>query len=250
MSSIVLVHGLPDHSGTWEKLLPLLFGNFSNISLVSLPGITDGKVLDENCFFEDIMDQLISGLPSQKSIYIGNDFGAILGTMVAQHRPDLISKLVLLNGVTPDILVSGIKSDPDQASRTQYANKIIEAPEKVLSKNDFAFIRAFLFQDENEISDAYRNSLLKNWGNNQVLRNMGTYYRSVLNSNHSKYLFDQPTLQLWSPEDPFLGPLVQEQMKMRFPNHVIENLETRSHWPQLAIPDLVATSILNYLELK
>jgi pimeloyl-ACP methyl ester carboxylesterase len=250
MSSIVLVHGLPDHSGVWEKLIPHLSGSSADISLISLPGITDEKVLDENCFFEDIMDQLVSKLPNQKSIYIGHDFGAILGTMIAQHRPDLISKLVLINGVTPDILISGIKTDNDQSARTQYANKISGAPEQVLSKNDYAFIKAFLFKDENSISEVYRNSIIKNWGNSQVLRNMGTYYRSILNSNHSKYLFNQATLQIWSPEDPFLGPFIQQQMKNRFPNHVFENLETLSHWPQLSMPELVATSILKFLELK
>lgn len=94
MKMYVLVHGLPDHSGTWEKLLPII-SRFSNeIAIIGLPGIGDEVELNKQFSLIEIAEQLISKIPFKNAIYIGHDFGAILGTMVANLKPDLVSKLI------------------------------------------------------------------------------------------------------------------------------------------------------------
>jgi pimeloyl-ACP methyl ester carboxylesterase len=248
MPSAVFVHGLPDHSGTWEKVFPLLPKSFAAIHLISLPGLTDLKSIADTSSLYDLANELKERLPPAPSVYIGHDFGGILGTLVAQKHPQLISKFILVNAPTPDILLNAIQTDEDQRARSQYAFRIAADPEKVISRNDFAFLKTFLFKDENTPSTAYQDSLVQMWAAPTVQRNIGTYYRAILNANLAPVSFAHKTLQVWSTKDPFLGPLVQKTMRERFPEHAALSINSMSHWPQLSTPKLLGDAIAKFLE--
>lgn len=250
MNKFVLVHGLPDHSGTWEHLLPLLAQSSNEIAIIGLPGIADQKLLNENQSFFEIAEQLIAKIPFKDAIYVGHDFGAIIGTLVASLKPDLISKLVLINGAAPYVLKEQISLNPDQAKRSSYAEKIVKSPEQTLTYNDYIFLKAYLFKEEIRASEKYKKSLLELWSKSLTQKNIGTYYRSFLSSNFKRFQFNQTTLQIWSDADPFIGPGVQSQMKNDFSNHHIVNLETDSHWPHLSHTGIVAQEIQKFLEMS
>lgn len=186
MNPLVLVHGLPDNSGTWEKLYPLLTSKFPRISNIGLPGIGDSESILECGTFEKLADRLAQRLPQEPSIYIGHDFGGILGTMIAEKYPNLISKLILINAPTPDILRRAIATDTDQAARSSYAVKIQKDPIQILQKNDYAFLKYYLFNNENNLSAGYKNSLESMWSNDRTLVNMGRLKRikakSIINN--------------------------------------------------------------------
>lgn len=247
MRSLVLVHGLPDHSGTWEKLLPLLVPKFSKITFVGLPGIGNTDSILEYRSFDDLAKKLSESLPEEASIYVGHDFGGILGAVVAEHYPHLISQLVLINSPTIQELRAAILNNPDQAARSSYAHKIQSDPVSILSKNEFAFLKDYLFKAENNLSTEYLNSLLKMWSYENTLLNIGHYYRLILNSElKSKGKFNQPTTQIWSKGDPFLGSYIQNQMNITFPKHKYHSIAHDSHWIHCSDPTRIADILLQF----
>ncbi len=247
MNPLVFVHGLPDHTGTWERLIPLVTPNFPNVSSVGLPGLGDSISILDYQTFDEIADKLTERLPQGPSIYIGHDFGGILGSIIAEKYPQLISKLILINAPTPHILRAAIAHDQDQALRSSYATKIQSDPISVLSKNDFAFLKHFLFRPENNLSTEYLASLKNMWSNELTLLNIGHYYRLILNSKlQHKGEFKQPTTQIWSKDDPFLGPVIQKQMSTAFPEHEVYSISHDSHWIHCSDPLQIA-DILNKL---
>jgi len=249
LNSLVLVHGLPDHSGTWESLVPLLKPRFPNISLIGLPGIGDSESILECNTFDELADKLAEKLPKGPSIYIGHDFGGILGAVIAERHPKLISQLILINAPTVQVLREAIANDKDQAMRSSYATKIQEDPVGVLTKNNFAFLKYFLFTPEYNLSTDYLNSLITLWSNESTLLNIGHYYKLILNSElKGNGQFNQPASQIWSKGDPFLEPHVQRQMKIKFATHELYSFSHDSHWIQCSDPSRIADIInqINY----
>lgn len=243
MTHYLLIHGLPDHSGTWEKLEPLLEASHRNVMRVGLPGIDDDLLLDEHSSLEQLADLLILKIPPGNYTLIGHDFGGILGSLIAGRRPDLVSGLVMINGPAAFVLRDQIRNDPDQTARSKYAEKIITDPEKVLSAKDFSFLKSFLFKEEIGASKNYRDSLMENWRRPEKLKNIGTYYRGFLNGHFTSLTLSMPSLQIWSQGDPFLGPGVQARMKNEFPLHQVVEIPTDSHWPQISHPELIFATI-------
>lgn len=79
----MLVHGLPDNSGTWEKLYPLRSPKFQTISVVGRPGISNSESTLDCYSFDDLADRLAKRLLKEPSINEGHNFGGILGTVIA-----------------------------------------------------------------------------------------------------------------------------------------------------------------------
>lgn len=247
MKKIVLVHGLPDHSGTWEKLIPIISGISNEIAIIGLPGIGDNNLLNEQSTLFELANLLISKIPFSNATYIGHDFGAILGTVIASLKPELISNLVLINGSTPNILREQIRNNNDQATRSKYAEKIILNPEQTLTYNNFIFLKAYLFKEEIQASDLYKKSLVKMWNLSLTQKNIGTYYRAFMNTQIDPIKFNHKALQIWSTKDPFIGPTVQQLMKSEFKDHNQIDIETDSHWPQISHTDHIGKVIENFL---
>ncbi len=251
MNPLVLVHGLPDNSGTWEKLYPLLASKFSKISIVGLPGIGDSESILDCCSFDELSDRLVLRLPKEPSIYIGHDFGGILGTVIAEKYPHLISKLVLINAPTPDILRKTIANDSDQAARSSYAIKIQKDPIQILKKNDFAFLKYYLFKNENKLSDVYKASLETMWSDTLTLENIGQYYNLILNSELKVVgNFNQSLNQIWSKCDPFLGEVVKREMREKFHSNEFVEIQSESHWLQKSNPEMLTEIIYSSIKLK
>jgi len=246
LNPLVLVHGLPDNSGAWEKLYPLLTSKFPKSSNIGLPGIGDSESVLDCGSFEKLADRLAQRLPQEPSIYIGHDFGGILGTVIAEKYPNLISKLILINAPTPDILRQVIATDTDQAARSSYAVKIQKDPVQILKKNDFAFLKYYLFKNENNLSDGYKNSLETMWANDRTLVSMGQYYNLILNSELKVAGdFKQPLIQIWSKYDPFLGEVVKREMREKFYSNEFIEIQSESHWLQNSNPELLAEVIFS-----
>lgn len=153
------------------------------------------------------------------------------------------SNLANRSGKTP-IPRPAKANDSDQAARSSYALKIQKDPIQILKKNDFAFLKHYLFKNENNLSDGYKTSLETMWSNDLTLKNIGQYYNLILNSKLKVVGdFNQPLIQIWSKCDPFLGEVVKREMREKFhPNEFIE-IQSESHWLQKTNPEMLAEII-------
>ena len=247
MRTLVLVHGLPDHSGSWEKIFPLMTPSFNQFHIIGLPGIGDGELLSENTTLPNLAEKLKERIYPKNVTFIGHDFGGVLGILISKMFPDIISNLVLINSPDPKILKISIKNDPDQKNRSRYISKIISSPIETFSANDYAFLKAYLFKKDNYLSSSYKASLQSLWRNKNTLKNIESYYQAFLNYEGNVMDIKSRTLQIWSKKDPFIGEVVQKKMSSYNKDHKVASLDTDSHWPHLSLPEVVYRKIENFI---
>ena len=104
---VVLLHGWPTHGELWRAQVPVL-AETRRVIVPDLPGYGKSLVPTDVEFsldyFADIVDGLIDELEVSGCGLVGHDVGGPVAMLVAARRPDLISKLVLLNTTPfPDV---------------------------------------------------------------------------------------------------------------------------------------------------
>lgn len=99
-TALVLLHGLGDEADSWCKVFPLLSGH-GRVIAPDLPGFGRSdhprRAYTLN-FYADTIIGLIEALKLPQVVLVGNSMGAALSLRVATRRPDLVGRLVLVDG--------------------------------------------------------------------------------------------------------------------------------------------------------
>ena len=99
---LVFIHGYSSSKNTWDRVTSEL-SNFYNITTLDLRGMgRSGRFSDKFTYDVWINDLiiLIEKLFKQKIVLVGHSLGGWLATNITSKRPDLISKLVLVDPYT------------------------------------------------------------------------------------------------------------------------------------------------------
>ncbi len=95
---VVLLHGAGDQAGSWSAVATRLAGGFSLV-VPDLPGHGDSAPLAGPIAMGSIVDGVTRLLEKEGSaVVVGNSLGAFAASSVAVARPDLVTRLVLVNG--------------------------------------------------------------------------------------------------------------------------------------------------------
>lgn len=99
-TTFVLLHGLGDEADSWRKVLPLLSGH-GRVLAPDLPGFGRSdhprRAYTLN-FYADTIIGLLEALKVTQAVLVGSSMGAALALRIATRRPDLIERLVLVDG--------------------------------------------------------------------------------------------------------------------------------------------------------
>jgi len=103
---IVLLHGFPETWYEWRNIMPSLAKNYTVI-VPDLRGLGDSSKpltgYDGNTTAEDL-NQLISQLGFKKIFLVAHDIGAQTAFAYAEIRPNIVSKLVIMDYIFPGFL--------------------------------------------------------------------------------------------------------------------------------------------------
>jgi pimeloyl-ACP methyl ester carboxylesterase len=95
--TLVLVHGYPESSETWRKVMPELAKSFTVIA-PDTRGVGESSVAD-NFSLQDVSDdiyELIQSLGLRRVCLVGQDFGVqIVSAYAAKHRDDVMALAVI-----------------------------------------------------------------------------------------------------------------------------------------------------------
>ena len=100
MSTFVLVHGAWHGAWCWEKVVPLLEEAGHDVVVPDLPGHgEDGTPMPE-LSMQSYADRVVRAVDeaAEPVILVGHSMGGIVVSLVAEARPDRVSKLVYLTG--------------------------------------------------------------------------------------------------------------------------------------------------------
>ena len=208
---MMLVHGLGDDADTWAHLIPALSQTHHVIAL-DLPGF--GRSEKPNraytlSFFESVVLELMDTQQISQAVLVGHSLGAMICHTIALNHPELVNKLVLLDGslvaraqklnrTTLMFLIPGLgewlynsmRRDPQAAyaSLAPYYADMQHLPESD---------RQFLFQRVNERvwSDEQRRAFLS------TLRNLASVLANQKDLPTRLAQIKISTLGIWGEQD-------------------------------------------------
>ncbi len=143
---VLMLHGFPDHAGTWSHQIPALVAAGFRIVAPFLRGYAPTEVpvagyYDKATLVHDMAEIIRVLGAGQPCHFVGQDWGAIIGYGLIAAHPELIQRAVLMAVPHPAEVAKSLL-DPKHVHRSfhWWFFQQPELPEKALQHDDFAFI--------------------------------------------------------------------------------------------------------------
>lgn len=122
---VVMIHGFPDFWYSWRHQMEALSAKFRVVAIDQRGyNLSDKPKGVENYDVPTLVSDVaavIKHLKQEKAIVVGHDWGGMVAWACATFRPDMVSKLVIVNLPHPNGLRRELASNPDQQRNSQYA---------------------------------------------------------------------------------------------------------------------------------
>lgn len=255
---VLFLHGFPQCWYAWRKVLPGV-GRFRRAVALDLRGYNDSdkpiRVGDYRLesLVEDVA-RAIRALGAYRADVVGHDWGGVIAWELASRRPELVDRLVVINGPHPEVMRRRLLTDVSQLARSWYILlfQLPGLPELFLGRDRCAFLeKAFRpFGSDPRIGPeaiAFYRKALSRPGALQAALN---YYRAALRSRlfsaPSYAPVSCPTLMLWGEKDEALGRELAEDTR-RWARDLELRFLDASHWVPEECPEELERSLLDFL---
>lgn len=260
---VILLHGFPEFWYSWRHQIPELSKRFRVVA-PDLPGYNESdkpRPMERYSakFVANDIRELISALNEKKAHIIGHDWGGAIAWSLAQHFPECVDKLIVLNCPLPQIMLKSFFTNLRQLKKSWYMFffQLPEIPERYIGKDLRTFFyrglrgwarnkSAFTKEDIEEYVKAFQKP--------GAITGAVNYYRAAfrngLNYESRKIMQLEPdTLVIWGEDDKALGKELTFGMEKHFKNRFeIKYISNCSHWVQHEYPDVVNQYILDFLK--
>lgn len=250
---LVALHGFPESSSTWGPVAELLVAGGYRVVAPDLRGhgASDAPRLVRAYRMERLLDDveaLIRDLGDAPAEILAHDWGGALAWLLAERRPHLVGRAVILNVPHPGILRRAIFADPDQRRRSSYIIKaqLPVLPEWRLSADRAAALAA-LFPAAHysiETIEHYREQ----WTRPGVMRGMLNWYRAAARDRALRppvTPITAPLTILWGRDDPLFTPAVLRDSLALCTAASVRYLDGCGHAPHRERPAAVADAVLD-----
>lgn len=265
---LLFLHGFPEYSGAWSELASRLADSYHCIA-PDQRGFGQSWAPPEVEAYE--MRELVGdmatliGALGRKVTVIGHDWGAAVAYGLAMFRPELVSRLIIINGVHPGPFQRELAAGGAQTSASQYIRFLrAEGSEDKLSADDFGGLMK-LFSAKMDLGwlSGERLKLYKaEWSRPGRLKAMINWYRAspLKVALPGEPLSDVPALRkdrlqvrcphllIWGDEDTALLPACIEGLDEYAADLTVEHVAGADHWICHQRPDLVAGLIRSWLD--
>ncbi len=262
---VILLHGFPEFWYGWKNQIPALAKKYKVVA-VDLRGYNESdkpkgvKHYASKTIALDIKE-LIFSLNEKKAHIIGHDWGGGIAWTLAQHYPECVDKLIVLNCPLPQILLKHFFSNFSQLKKSWYMFffQLPGLPERYIGKDLKAFFKRGLrgwahnkSAFTNEDIDEYVKAFQRPGAITGALNYYRAAFRAGLNAESRKINpIQSDTLLIWGEDDQALGKELTYDMEKYFKgNFRIQYISNCSHWVQHEYPELVNQSILDFLDGK
>jgi pimeloyl-ACP methyl ester carboxylesterase len=262
---LLMLHGFPEYSGAWAELARLLARRFHCIAPDQRGyGQTGGP--DEVAAYRTsaLVGDMAALIGDRPLTVLGHDWGASVAYGLAMFRPELVERLVILNGVHPVPFQRALAAGGAQSAASQYIDYLrAEGSEDRLAKDDFAgLLRLFSARmDLSWLTPQRRADYKAEWARPGRLRTMIHWYRAspLRVAKPAEPLTDLPDLLteklrvpcphllIWGAGDTALLPESTEGLEAFAPHLTRRAIPDADHWVAHQRPDEVARLILDWL---
>jgi pimeloyl-ACP methyl ester carboxylesterase len=241
---VILLHGFPEFWYGWRHQIgPLADAGFNVVALDQRGYNTSDKpplIRDYNLdLLAADVASAIAALGVERAAVVGHDWGGIVAWWLAVTRPELLSRLVILNAPHPVVMRRALRTDPLQMLRSWYAfmmqlPRLPEWSSRLGNWNSVArgmrtSSRPGSFTDDD--FEHYREA----WSRPGAFTAMVNWYRAAMRSppvTSPDVRVHVPTLVLWGARDKFIRRRYADQTVARCDDGRLEMFEDATHWIQ------------------
>ncbi len=261
---ILMLHGFPEYGGAWDEVATALSDSYHCIA-------PDQRGYGASHAPEDVADYTLSKLVGDMAavigddapvIVMGHDWGASVAYGLAMFRPELVSRLIIANGVHPVPFQRAMAAGGAQSEASQYINHLRAAgSEDALAADDFArLLRLFSAKMDLDWMQGDRADAYKAVWRQSGLRGMINWYRAspliVADPGVPVAMPDLPLdrlrvqcphLLVWGDGDTALLPISTEGLEAFAPDLTRVAIPDADHWLLHQAPEKVAQAIRDWL---
>lgn len=258
---MLMLHGWPEHSGSWRRIAPYLTDTFRVIA-PDFRGCGDTAVtadgFDKKTLARDAK-ALLDHLDIDKAIIVGHDWGAPVAYRLVLDFPDLASGLIIFNGRLPLLAQhTDLMFTPQQVRERWYFffNLVPDLPEIMIGRAMTEFYSTMFAHwsgtvpshDAAEIAEIVRCNSRRDG-----LKGGLGFYRTAVGKDvadwkeHTGAVLDMPSLILWGARDPVLPPIYIEGVATVTPDLEIHLNDDAGHFIQAEQPEWCARHMRDFI---
>lgn len=247
---LLMLHGFPEYSGAWEDIAQHLCTRFYCVA-------PDQRGYGQSYCPDDVasyrtgilasdMAALIEELGTPCTVF-GHDWGASVAYALAMLSPDLVSRLIIANGVHPVPFQRAMASGGAQSAASQYINVLRrEGSEEWLAANDFAKLLQLFsaHMDMSWLAGETRSNYVAEWSREGRLKGMINWYRAsqLVVADPGKPVTDLPELDparlqvrcphllIWGTGDTALLPESRAGLEQFAADLTVHEIDGTDHW--------------------
>ncbi len=266
---LLFLHGFPEYSGAFEEVLPLLAADYlcvapdqrgfgaswrpAEVSAYAMPALMGDMVA------------VINHFGGSAAAVIGHDWGAAVAYALAFRRPDLMDKLIVINGVHPAPFQKAMAAGGAQTEASQYISWLrSEGSEQALAANEHEKMFSIFSKhmDMSWMTPQRRAAYRAAWGDANQVRGMVNWYRAsrlklakpgqpIPESELPEFPTDalrvsMPHLLIWGLQDRALLPESRAGLEQYCDDLTIKEIATADHWICHQYPEEVAHYIRQF----
>nr|XP_006820633.1 PREDICTED: epoxide hydrolase 4-like [Saccoglossus kowalevskii] len=200
----------------------------------------------------------IPALGYSSCVLVAHDWGAAVAWQFAMEYPDLVDKLIIMNGPHPKRMQKLIQSSRKQFFMSWYMFffQLPYLPEFVLSMSDYNGIKAMFhgrgvgLRNRDNITADDLEAFKHNCQREGALTAMINYYRAALRYTPKlkSAVITSPTLLIWGEEDTALDIALTEGLEKYVHDINVKLIPGASHWVQQDQPELVNDAMHDFLQ--
>lgn len=242
---VVLLHGFPEHWRSWRHQMRALATAGLWAVAPDLRGYNESdkpagvRAYDVERLAADVAG-LIRALGRDSAIVVGSDWGGMVAWTFAQSYPSMVKRLAALNMPHPLVMMRGLRTAA-QLKKSWYVFffQLPYVPERVIEKDDFAYVRKMLRIDgfPAEEIESFIDALRVPGTVTSAVNYYRAIARRVLRGHPPKTrTIECPVLVLWGDRDRYLGKELAEPPSRFVPNARVVHLPEANHWIQNVAP--------------
>ena len=216
---IILLHGFPESSYVWRKLMPDLSAKGFYCIAPNMRGYSKGaRPKGRKHYFIDNLTQdilqIAQNAGKDKFHLIGHDWGAAIGWNLVSENPTKILSWTALSVPHNQSFYEAIMNDPDQKRRSKYIKlfQLPFLPEYKMRKDDFKLFRKLWNRQSEDEIENYLSIFRQKGALTSILNYYRANYKFIKKSSSAQITGDvhTPTLFIWGRKDIAVGSIAVE----------------------------------------
>ena len=254
---LIMLHGCPESSRAWRKLMRPLGERGFHVVAPDMPGYGESDIAEGIEAYS--LDRLVTDVIGLADAFgaatfalVGHDWGGIVAWAVAARHPERVRRLVILNAPHADTMNREMRHHPAQMLRSWYVGffQIPRLPEMLMSAFRFRALRRSLTQTARpgSIDPGDIAAYVAQWSRPGRLAAMLAYYRALRILRTPLGRITVPTLILWGMKDRFLGSHLASAASAMCDEARIVRFAQDTHWLHHENPRQVVVEIAGFVQ--